>query len=136
MTLGSAHSTCRPNLAQRRFPPVDGAPLRIRFRTERKQRLTTTVIPLLAELFSVEATFALFLFAGRFKKLPELRGFPVDFTLFFFVVTFCAIAWAIVSGRVKPVPLNLSVLVMLLFSELAAASLFWSSLDPLNKYSF
>jgi O-antigen ligase len=64
--------------------------------------------------------------------LPELRGFPVDFTLFFLVVTFGAIAWAIVSGRIKPPPPNLSVLLMLLFSELAAASFFWSSLDPVN----
>ena len=31
----------------------------------------------MAELFSVEAGFALFLFAGRFKMLPEQSGFPV-----------------------------------------------------------
>jgi O-antigen ligase len=61
-----------------------------------------------------------------------LQGFPVDLTLLFFVVTFCFIGWAIVSGRMDPVPLSLSVLLMILFSEFAATSLFWSSLDALN----
>jgi hypothetical protein len=39
--------------------------------------------PDLAEFFSIEASFVLFVFAGRFKMLPELRSFPVDFTLLF-----------------------------------------------------
>jgi O-antigen ligase len=129
MTFGSAHPAYRPNIG---LQSADGTPPRARFGYARKQRRTAGILALLAELFSVEASFALFLFAGHFKMLPELRGFTVDFTLFFFVVTFGAIAWAIVFGRVKPVPLNLPVLLMLLFSELAAASLFWSSLDPLN----
>jgi O-antigen ligase len=132
MTLGSAQPMYHRNTAPRRLPAVDSARLGTCSGSAGKQRLTSGILRVLAEFFSVEAGFTLFLFAGRFKMLPELGGFPVDFTLFFFVVTFGAIAWAIVAGRVKPVPLNLSVLLVLLFSELVAASLFWSSLSPLN----
>jgi O-antigen ligase len=85
-----------------------------------------------ADLFSIEASFVLFLFAGRYKALPELRGFPIDFTLLFFAATLCLMAWAIVSGRIKPLPLTLSVVLMISFSALASVSLFWSSLDQRN----
>jgi O-antigen ligase len=132
MTLDRVHPADRPDIVQLRLLPVDATPPRTHFGTGRKQRLTTGILPALAELCSVEAGFALFLFAGRYKRVPELSGFPVDFTVFFFVLTVCALAWAMVSARVKPVPLNLPVLVMILFSELAAGSLFWSSLSPLN----
>lgn len=84
-------------------------------------------------MFSVEAVFTLYLFSGRYKTFPELQGLPVDFTLLFFVVTAALIAWALVSGRMRPFPLSLPVLLMILFSEFSAASLFWSSLDWLNK---
>jgi O-antigen ligase len=80
----------------------------------------------------VETSFALFLFSGRYKALPELRGFPFDFTLLFFVTTVVLMAGMIVSGRMKPPRPNLSVLLMLLFTEFAVASVFWSSFDPLN----
>jgi len=88
--------------------------------------------PSLADLFSIEASFVLFLYAGRYKSLPELRGFPIDFTLLFFVATLCLMAWASVSGRLKPLPLNLPVVLMISFSALAAISLFWSSIDQRN----
>jgi O-antigen ligase len=132
MPPGGAYAAYRPIFGQRRSRPDDGAPPCIRSGNGRERRVTARILPGLAEFFSIEASFALFLFAGQYKGLPELRGFPVDFTLLFFVVTFCLIAWAIVSGRMKPAPLSLSVLLMLLFSELAVASLFWSSLDPRN----
>jgi len=96
-------------------------------------RLGARFLSAFADLFSIEASFTLYLFSGRYKTLPELRNLPIDYTLLFFVVTSVFIAWALVSGRMRPFPLNLPVLLMILFSELAAASLFWSSLDPLNK---
>jgi O-antigen ligase len=86
----------------------------------------------LADILSIETSFALFLFSGHYKTLPELRGFPVDFTLLFFVLTLCLMCWAFVSGRMKPSPLSLPMLLMILFGQYATASLFWSSLDPLN----
>lgn len=88
--------------------------------------------PRLGDLFSIEASFVLFLFAGRYKTLPELRGFPIDFTLLFFAATLCLMVWAIVSGRIKPLPLSLPVVLMISFSALAAVSLFWSSIDQRN----
>lgn len=97
------------------------------------RRLAVRFLPGVAEFLSIEASFTLYLFSGRYKTFPELRGFPVDFTLLFFVVTFALMAWALVSGRIRPFPLSLPVLLMILFGELSAASLFWSSLDPLNK---
>ena len=102
-------------------------------RRRHASRLSTRFVPGLSDLLSIEASFILFLFAGRYKMFPELRGFPIDFTVLFFVLTAALIAWALVSGRMRPFPLNLPVLLMILFSEFAAASLFWSSLDPFNK---
>src|SRR5229473_2737309 len=94
--------------------------------------LSPRVLPSLADLFSIEASFVLFLFAGRYKGLPELRGFPIDFTLLFFAATLCLMAWASASGRIKPLPLDLPVVLMISFSALAAISLFWSSIDQRN----
>jgi O-antigen ligase len=88
--------------------------------------------PSFADLVSIEASFVLFLFAGRYKNLPELRGFPVDFTLLFFAMTLGLMAWAIVAGRIRPIPLSPRVLSMIAFCTLAAVSLFWSSIDELN----
>src|SRR5258708_39199094 len=90
------------------------------------------LFPRLGDLFSIEASFVLFLFAGRYKTLPELRGFPIDFTLLFFAATLCLMVWAVVSGRITPLPLSLPVVLMISFSALTAASLFWSSIDQRN----
>jgi O-antigen ligase len=91
------------------------------------------MLPFLAEGFSIEASFTLFLFSGWYKDLWELQGFPADYTIFFFVVTCCLIAGAVFSGQMKPVPFSLPVVLMTLFSGLAAASLSWSSLEVVNE---
>jgi O-antigen ligase len=88
--------------------------------------------PSFADLISCEAVYVLFLFSGRYKSIPELRGFPVDFTLLFFAVTCCFVAGAFVSGRMRTTALSMPVLSLLSFCALAAASLFWSSMDELN----
>jgi O-antigen ligase len=86
----------------------------------------------LRDLCSLEAVFVLFLFSGRYKMMPQLRGFPVDFTLFFFVATLVLMAWAATSGSIRLMPPSLPVVLLIIFSELVVASLLWSSLDHLN----
>jgi O-antigen ligase len=89
-------------------------------------------LPGFADFFSIEASFVLFLFAGRYKALPELRSFPIDFTLLFLTVTLSLIAWALIVRRLKPLALNFPNLLILCFCALATASVFWSSLDVRN----
>jgi hypothetical protein len=84
------------------------------------------------EVFSCETCFALFLVSGRIKGLPELRSVPIDLTLLFLALTWCVLGWEIVSGRLKPLRFMLPVVLMLLFCEYAAFSVFWSSLDAIN----
>jgi O-antigen ligase len=96
----------------------------------------TRVFPNLAStldgFFSIETCFVLFLFAGRYKELPELNRFPVDFTVLFFAATLWLMTVALISRKLKPLPLNLPIIAMVAFSALAVLSLFWSSLDTLN----
>jgi len=73
-----------------------------------------------------------FLFAGRYKNLPELRGVGIDFTVLFFTATWCLIALALVSGRMRLVRLTAPVLLMISFTAITVASLFWSSIDDAN----
>src|SRR5438067_1968756 len=106
--------------------PLRPAPMA---RSEARQ---ARLLPSLADLISIEMSFVLFLFAGRYKHLPALQGFPVDFTVLFFVATFCLLVGALVSRKLKAPSPDFPLLSMLLFSALAAASLFWSSVDQLN----
>jgi O-antigen ligase len=99
---------------------------------ELRHSRTGSVRRLLADFFSVEAAFTWFLFAGWYKDLWELRWFPIDFTLFFFGLTFCLIAAAWFSVRVKSFSPDKAVLLLILFSMLAMASMSWSSLEAAN----
>jgi hypothetical protein len=85
-----------------------------------------------ADLWSVEASFALFLVSGRYKTLRELEAFPVDFTILFLVLTAFLIILGIGSGRIRFRFMSLPVLVMVLFTEYAVGSLLWSSLHAFN----
>jgi O-antigen ligase len=87
---------------------------------------------LAAELFSLEAFFVLFLFAGRYKNLGHLRGFPIDLTLLFCALTIAATGAAMVSGRLKPAPPSLTQLFMILFSGFTVLSLAWSGFLEIN----
>lgn len=91
------------------------------------------VLPLPRDILSTESAFALFLFSGHFKTFPALRWFPVDLTIFLFLLTFVLIGREWLAGRLVLPRLTLAPALILLFSEFAAASLFWSSLDPLNS---
>jgi O-antigen ligase len=86
----------------------------------------------LGDFLCVELAFVLFLYAGRFKDLPQFRVFPVDLTLFFLAMSLCLVGWGLLSGTLTPVPLKPPVLMVIFFSALAGVSLFWSSLDPIN----
>jgi O-antigen ligase len=81
---------------------------------------------------SLESCFVLFLFSGRFKAMPELQSIPVDVTALFFVATLCLLGRAIVSNQMRPPSATMPVVLMIVFSELAAISLFWSSITWLN----
>jgi O-antigen ligase len=96
------------------------------------RREAPRIFPNVGDLFSIETSFILFLFAGRYKTLPELQWFPIDFTLLFFAITAASMACAIISGKIQRIPLDLPVMLMILLGEIAALSLFWSSLGPPN----
>lgn len=90
------------------------------------------LLPAPGDLFSLEAAFLLFLLSGRYKVIPELQWFPIDFTLLFFCITLISLAWVVFSRRLKPAPLDGPLLAMLAFYGLMLASIFWSSNDSLN----
>ncbi len=87
---------------------------------------------LLRDLLSIEACFILFLFAGRFKNLPEFRFVPVDMTILFFVMTAGLILWGVLARRLKPLPIDLPDILMVLFCVVCTVSVFWSSYEFRN----
>jgi O-antigen ligase len=89
-------------------------------------------LPRASDLGSVEGMFAFFLLSGRYKTFPELRGFPMDFTALFFILTVLTLAVAVVYRRIRFIRLDQPSIMVFLFTEFAAVSLFWSSLDYLN----
>lgn len=54
-----------------------------------------------ATLFSFEAVFVLFLFAGRFKEDPRFSWVPVDLTLLFLVLSVAAGIWVLYKRRFR-----------------------------------
>jgi O-antigen ligase len=85
-----------------------------------------------SDLLSLEASFVLYLYSGRYKMMPEVQWFPMDLTLTFLVLTLGLIAWGFIAHRLRPPPMGVPVVCFLLFSEFVGVSFFWSSLDPLN----
>jgi len=96
------------------------------------RRRVSPMSMILGDVLSIEASFVLFVFAGRYKSLPEFRGIPVDVTLLFLVLTFGLVAWGIFSGRLKPMAANLPNVLMMAFCGLGILSVFWSSFEPRN----
>jgi O-antigen ligase len=84
------------------------------------------------DLFSIEGSFVLFLFSGWYKPLPELRGFPIDFTIMFDVLTLFAIFVAALSGKILSCSVTAASVAMMVFGAFALLSLIWSSLEPAN----
>ncbi len=84
------------------------------------------------DALSIEASFILFVYAGRYKMLPEFQGSPVDLTLLFFILAVGLTVWGIFSRRLKPMPLDLPNILMLSFTAFGVISVFWSSLEPKN----
>jgi len=113
--------------------PADTRPVRaVRARRGAVGTRVTRFLPSGRDLLSIEACFALFLFSGRFKTLPEFNSIPVDLTAVFLVATIVLLGWAIGHHRIRPLPVRLPIVLMILFSELALISVSWSSLDSLN----
>lgn len=84
------------------------------------------------DALSIEASVILFVYAGRYKMLPEFQGSPVDLTLLFFILAVGLTLWGIFSRRLKPMPLDLPTILMLSFTAFGVLSVFWSSLEPKN----
>lgn len=87
---------------------------------------------ILDDVLSIEASFVMFVFSGRYKMLPELQGFPVDPTLLFFVLTFGLIVWGVFAGRLKPMAADMPNVLMLAFCAFGILGVFWSSFEPRN----
>lgn len=87
---------------------------------------------ILGDVLSIEASFILFIFAGRYKMLPEFRGIPVDVTFLFFTLTLGLIVWGIFARRLKAPALDAPNVLMMAFCALSVLSVFWSSVEPRN----
>ncbi|HYG86191.1 MAG TPA: O-antigen ligase family protein [Azospirillum sp.] len=85
-----------------------------------------------SDVLSIEASFVLYLVAGRFKALPEFQWIPFDVTMFFFVLTFGLIIYRWGQRNLRLLPLDAPDLLMLSFCALGIISIFWSSLEPKN----
>ncbi|WP_207485275.1 O-antigen ligase family protein [Arenibaculum pallidiluteum] len=89
-------------------------------------------MPLLSDLVSIEAVFVLFIFAGRYKALPELQIFPVDLTVAFMLATLGLVALAVAAGTLRLPPQDTQTLLMGAFAGVVCTSVFWSSLEWAN----
>ncbi|WP_448189517.1 O-antigen ligase family protein [Azospirillum sp. sgz301742] len=87
---------------------------------------------ILDDVLSIEASYILFIFAGRYKMLPEFRSFPLDFTFLFFALTLALIVWAVFARRLKAPELDAPNVLMMAFCALSVVSVFWSSVEPRN----
>ena len=85
-------------------------------------------------LFSFEALFLLFFWAGRYKAIPQLTGFPVDLTLFFLVASLAA-AVIVVFREVDALKAvqDKAVVFYILFLLWIVTTYFWSSQLGENK---
>lgn len=90
------------------------------------------LLPRLGDVLSLETSLVLYVFSGRFKMIPSLRIIPIDLTLLLLVVMVVFALWEVGSRRLKPPPLTVPVVAMILFSEFMVASLFWSNLNTIN----
>jgi len=86
----------------------------------------------LRDLLSVEMCFIMFIFAGRYKALPEFQVMPVDPTMLFFILTLGLIVHRYGTRQLTPMAMDTPDLLMLSFCALGIISVFWSSLEPKN----
>jgi O-antigen ligase len=115
----------------RRMPPALRPPAPpARSISENKDTLTAKVG---GTLVSFEMLFLLFIFAGDFKKMSVLSWFPVDFTLFFLVISFAAAIVIILrqSNRFNNLD-DIAIMLYILFLCWALWSLVWSSFGEYN----
>lgn len=85
-------------------------------------------------LFSFEALFLLFFWAGRYKAIPQLTGFPVDLTLLFLVASL-GLAVVVVFREVDATRAiqDKATVLYILFLLWIVATYFWSSQLNENK---
>jgi O-antigen ligase len=88
----------------------------------------------LTAVMSFETLFVLFVFAGRYKSMPELAWFPVDFTAFFFAVSAaaaCFVGWSRIN--IFSALQDSGFILFLLFLVWTTASILWSSFAEFNE---
>ncbi len=90
------------------------------------------ILPSLRDLLSVEAAYVLYVYSGRFKTVAPFRLIPGDLTVLLLALVAGAVTWGLLAGRLRLPPARPPVLLALLLVEFAGASVFWSSLDPIN----
>jgi len=86
------------------------------------------MLTLIRELLTFESAFILFLFAGRYKNDPRFAWMPIDWTLFWFVISVFSGIWIIMSRgwKIRRVCFYLVVLASL-FSGFVILSYFWTT---------
>jgi O-antigen ligase len=90
-------------------------------------------ISIVGGVVSFEAFFLLFIFAGVYKEMPELEGFPVDFTLAFLVLSMLVGVWVLFRRPCSVRGVNdISVILYCLFLSWVAWSLVWSPMGEFN----
>ncbi|MBV8358974.1 MAG: O-antigen ligase family protein [Deltaproteobacteria bacterium] len=80
----------------------------------------------------MEGAFVLFLYSGRFKTIPQLQVIPADVTVLLLLMTALGTVYLILTRKARLPPINAISVLMLLFTEFAIASVFWSSLAEVN----
>lgn len=72
------------------------------------------------------------MYSGRFKTIPQLQVIPADVTVLLLVMTAFGTTYLILTRKARLPFINAISVLMLLFTEFAIASVFWSSLTEIN----
>jgi O-antigen ligase len=95
--------------------------------------LLDRLVSILGGFVSFEALFLLFVFAGTFKYMPELGWFPIDFTLFFLLLSILAatLLWLRRKCAINGLD-NMGMILYLLLVSWILLSLAWSRIGEFN----
>jgi O-antigen ligase len=97
------------------------------------ETLFDRLVSILGGFVSFEALFLLFVFAGSFKGVPELRWVPIDLTLFFFSLSIvvASLLWLRRGCSVHGLD-NMGMVLYLLLLSWVLLSLTWSRISEFN----
>jgi O-antigen ligase len=110
-----------------------GGAVRVDGRRQTRQTLPARWAQITGAVVSFEVLFLLYVFAGSFKEIPQLSWFPVDITLFFFVLS---VIGAVGLWTTRKCPIygleDAGMVLYVLFLSWTLSSLTWSRLDQFN----